>query len=424
MSLKAIVPLATVPDTDRMRETADLQLDSIFFGKLPLEIRDIIYAECWKASGLKQHILIQGGSLTHWPCTLASQGPDERLEELRRIVQVQEVPLRSHTRALRLDDKWSARFSSPWHEHWGCEEDMRKNAFINVGTYQGRPSHPRRTLFLPILLSCKRMYLEARRSLYSSITLTFTDLAAAHAYLALSRDTVASQLRSLAFSLVLPFDTLHQHRLRSSPAEPAGSWAELCTALSNLVRFAALRDVTIRLGIASTFAGYTNSIDENKTGSIHELFRHDIDVNAWWQVRERWVLSAVRGMLARHLVLQLPRTEPTQRRPTWALPYSYPEYEDGVGSEGVPFRRLERYAALPPMRFRDDGRIEPRMDAPRCAAAPLFPITSNISPRKSWGRLGCAAARAWAKRRSRERMLGARRGVRELVAGFAPNSNR
>ncbi|OTA63332.1 hypothetical protein K449DRAFT_433440 [Hypoxylon sp. EC38] len=45
MSLKAIVPPATGPDIYRMRETADLQLGSIFFGKLPLEIREIIYAE-------------------------------------------------------------------------------------------------------------------------------------------------------------------------------------------------------------------------------------------------------------------------------------------------------------------------------------------------------------------------------------------
>ncbi|KAI0110678.1 hypothetical protein F4776DRAFT_667551 [Hypoxylon sp. NC0597] len=415
MSLKAVVPPATAPNTERMRETANAQLDSTFFGKLPLEIRDMIYAECWKASGLKQHIFIRGGSLTHWPCTLPSHEPDERLEELQRMVQVQEVPLRSRTRALRLDDKWAARFSSPWHEHWRCEEDMREKALDNVDTYQGHPSHTQRTLFLPILLTCKRMYLEARHSLYASVTLTFTDLAAAHACLALSPNTVASQLRSLAFSLVLPFDTLHQHRLRSSPAEPAGSWADLCTALSNLVRFAALRDVTIRLGLASASAsaGYTSSIGGRKTRSTHEIHHHDIDVNAWWQVREHWVLSAVRGMLARRLVLQLPRTGPTQRRPTWVLPYSYPEDGDRVESENVPFRRLERYAALPPMRFRNDGRVEPCMDAPRRATAPLFSITSDASSKEGWSRPGCAITRAWAKRRNREKMMGFVRARRE-----------
>ncbi|KAI1103817.1 hypothetical protein F4804DRAFT_332867 [Jackrogersella minutella] len=46
MSLKGVVIPSTAPDTARLRETADLQLGSTLFGRLPLEIRDIIYAEC------------------------------------------------------------------------------------------------------------------------------------------------------------------------------------------------------------------------------------------------------------------------------------------------------------------------------------------------------------------------------------------
>ncbi|KAI0832254.1 hypothetical protein F5Y06DRAFT_290390 [Hypoxylon sp. FL0890] len=422
MSLKTAVPPATAPDSGRMRATANLQLGSSLFGKLPLEIRDMIYSECWKVSGLKQHVFIRGSSLTHWPCTLASDEADERLEELQRMVQIQEVPPRSRTRALLLDEKWAARFSSPWYDHWCCEEDMKEKMFHNDGTYQGHPSHSRRTLFLPILLVCKRTYLEAHHSLYASVTLTFTDLAAAHACLALSPSTVASQLRSLAFSLVLPFDMLHQHHLRPSSAEPAGPWADICTTLSNLVRFAALRDVTIRLGLASNSAGNAYGLDGRKTGMVREINCQDLDVNAWGQVRERWVLSAVRGMLARRLVLQLPRTEPTQR-PTWVRPHSYPE-NNGAESESVPFRRLERYAALPPMLFRKDGRVEPRMDAPRRPSAPLFSITIDDSSEGHWGQPDRSIAGDGVRGRIRVRTTGFRqtkRAMRKLVAGIKLN---
>lgn len=85
-------------------------------------------------------------------------------------------------------------------------------------------------------------------------------------------------------SLTVPYEQLHRHRTNDyvgchSPAPHC--WAELCGALSNLVRFAALRAVSLRLDVA------------------------DAD-RFWWEVRERWVLSAVRGRLARCLVLQLP----------------------------------------------------------------------------------------------------------------------
>ncbi|KAI1413932.1 hypothetical protein F5Y13DRAFT_160350 [Hypoxylon sp. FL1857] len=424
MSLKTVVSPATAPDSGRMRETANLQLGSTLFGKLPLELRDMIYSECWKASGLKQHVFIRHGSLTHWPCILASHEADARLEELQRMVQVQEVPPGSRTRTLILDDKWAARFSSPWHEHWRCEEEMKEKVFDDDGTFKGHPSRPRRTLFLPILMACKRTYLEARHSLYASLTLVFTDATAAHACLALSPSTVSAQLHSLDFSLVLPSDTLHQHRLRPSPAEPAGPWADLCTRLSDLVRFAALRDVTIRLGLPSTSACNAHGVDRRKTGCVHEIYPRDLDVNTWLQVRERWAMSAIRGMLARHLVVQLPRTEPTQRRPTWVRPYSYPENEDETEGESVPFRRLERYAALPPMRFRSDGRVEPRMDAPRRSTAPLFSITLGDASEGDLGHPRYAGVRGRAKGRNRLKATGflkARRGVRKLMAGLKPN---
>lgn len=272
-------------------------------------------------------------------------------------------------------------------------------------------------------------YLEARPSLYANITLTFTDLPAAHAFLALSPTTTAAQLHSLAFSLVLPFETLHQHRLRPCPAT-AGPWAALCTALSDLVRFANLRDVTMRLGLASSSAthyvdrhgskgsgkgssdGGGRSGDEHDTEGGAEVNARIIETRPWQEVRERWALSAVRGMLARRLVLQLPRAEATHRRPEWVTPYNYPEEDCEGGDSGdgkggyIPFRRLERYPALPPMQFRGDGRVEARVDACRKVPdRPVFPISS--------------AERDGGGEETRETSLWkVRSGVKGLVAGL------
>ena len=153
-------------------------------------------------------------------------------------------------------------------------------------------------------------YVEALHSLYASVTLVFTDLATAHRALVVSPTPVVPLVRSLQFSLALPFDTLHQHRYDSCPPSEPGTWAELCTKLSDLVRFDSLRQVALRLDLA--------------------------DDRFWWQVRERWVLSAIRGMLARRLTVQLPELEVDVE---WLRPYQYTKEDE------TPFQ-LERYPRL------------------------------------------------------------------------------
>ncbi|KAI0880567.1 uncharacterized protein GGS22DRAFT_83092 [Annulohypoxylon maeteangense] len=356
MSLTKIV---TPPDTARMRETANPQSGSILFGGLPLEIRDMIYVECWKVSGLNQHIFIRAGRLTHWPCALSSDEVDERPDELQRMLEAQETQRRSRTRSLKLDDKWTRRFSSPWHNHWRCEEEMEM--MTNERTGLDHLPRPNRTLFLPILLACKRTYLESRPSLYAMITPIFTSLPAAHAFSTLSPKTVSSQLHSLSFSLALPIETLHQHHQQTHPTDPPGPWADLCTHLSNLVRFAALRDVTLRLAVSATdtTTDYINRRNDD-TDSIIKVAIGPTwrDLPSWPSVRERWALSAVRGLLARRLVVQLPLVTPTYRYPEWVRQFQYLEDD----ARGVPFRRLERYTALPAMRLRKDVGIGSRGD--------------------------------------------------------------
>ncbi|KAI0892048.1 hypothetical protein F4806DRAFT_500417 [Annulohypoxylon nitens] len=397
MSLKGTITPATAPNTAYMRETANPQLGSTLFGRLPLEIRDMIYAECWKASGLRQHVFLRDGRLTHWPCTLASDETDERLEELQRMIEVQGTQPRSRTRSLVLHGKWARRFSSPWHNHWQCEEEMEESMANNEGTHS-------RTLFLPILLTCKRTYLESRSSLYASLTPIFTDLSSAHALLSLSPTTISSHLRSLSLSLALPVATLHQHHLKAHTTDPPDPWAGLCTALSNLARFNALQDVVLRLAVddsdPGTHTGYGADADE--TGRLAKLSLDPprADTPSWPDVRERWALAAVRGLLARRMTVWLPRVAPTYTYPEWMRAYLYLEdEEEGGRGRGVPFRRLERYEALPPMRRRGDGRVEPRMDRPR-------EVGSILRGRSEDRGKGEEATRLQKTRRSVRRLVG------------------
>ncbi|OTB03876.1 hypothetical protein M426DRAFT_12169 [Hypoxylon sp. CI-4A] len=427
MSPHAVVTPATAPDPRRMRQTADAQMQSDFFGRLPLEIRDMIYAACWEASGPRQHVFLRQGLLAHSPCALAADGEtDARLEELRRMFYAQESPRRARTRSFALDEVWAARFASPWLEHWRCEEVMKG---VTVDDDGGACSG--RTLFLPVLLACKRTYLEARHSLYASTTFIFTDLPTSHAFLALPPSTT-SHLHSLSYSLSLPLETLLQHRLRPTPASPAGPWADLCTKLSDLVRFGALRDVTIRLGLLSLPLPPPPDDDNNDNPS-----HPDADARAWWQVRERWALSAVRGMMARRLVVQLPRAETARRCPGWARVYNYPDDMDndddddagggggggggdgdgndntgdgnGNGNRGVPFRRLERYAALPPMRFCEDRRVETHMDAPCSGSSSALCSVGSVS--------GVSVGGKAKKDRGGTVLRRVRKGVKEWVGG-------
>ncbi|KAI1103818.1 hypothetical protein F4804DRAFT_213790 [Jackrogersella minutella] len=191
--------------------------------------------------------------------------------------------------------------------------------------------------FLPILLACKRTaqlykhahifngYLEARVSLYASITLTF-----------------------------------HGPRRRPCVSATIPLFSIISTPISYLLISAALRYTTLApianfsyqnprpLGRPMYEALEPCAFRGSKGGDNgHEIHVGDLDVMAWWQVRKYWILSTVRGMLARCLVLQLPRKEVMQRYPEWMRRYNYPLKGSDNQSENIPFLQLERYGALP-----------------------------------------------------------------------------
>lgn len=141
----------------------DLQLRSSFFGKLPAEIRQQIYDECWLASGPQQHVLLRqgrhsplGGGLTHFPCCKTPGDESEMLSEHDGIVENQRQS-RSRSSAFLVDETWLSRFSSPWLDHWRCEEALREEDLVRDFERSSGVTPRQRTLFLPMLLCCRRM---------------------------------------------------------------------------------------------------------------------------------------------------------------------------------------------------------------------------------------------------------------------------
>lgn len=122
------------------------QLQSDLFSRIPREIRDMIYVQLWEVSGPRQHVFEHEAGLTHWPCLLNDEEEDTRNKNFEALWHEQQG---KHPQSMVHHATWARRMSSTWHEHWRCEEAM-----IDAKA-EGKKTQ---ALFLPSLLTCKRMY--------------------------------------------------------------------------------------------------------------------------------------------------------------------------------------------------------------------------------------------------------------------------
>lgn len=137
------------------RESATVgQLHTGFFGKLPEEIREMVYQELWRAAGLGQHIIRTQAGYAHSRClfrrpgTTPADGDDPWEFNWMAPDARGPVPL------------WYKREMSTWCDHWKCEE-AREEREIWRDIARGRTCHcvhvDTWTAFLPMLMTCKRM---------------------------------------------------------------------------------------------------------------------------------------------------------------------------------------------------------------------------------------------------------------------------
>ncbi|KAK0643383.1 hypothetical protein B0T16DRAFT_333823 [Cercophora newfieldiana] len=149
------------PDRDAFAATANSQIDSPFFARLPPEIRELIYIEFWRNDGvgsLRQHILWRDGRPTRVPCVTDPLAKDIRFTKFNN------ADPGSYERSA-----WHHRLTTSWSLHWACEE-----------AHLARVDIPKSS-FLPVLLSCKRM--QSVSSIYDNVIIVFTHLLHADEFL-------------------------------------------------------------------------------------------------------------------------------------------------------------------------------------------------------------------------------------------------
>ncbi|KAK0721589.1 hypothetical protein B0T26DRAFT_699773 [Lasiosphaeria miniovina] len=204
------------PDYDAYAASANRQSGSRLFKALPAEVRQLIYVECWRASGLRQHVFrrktplppvlrdregrlvrpevdpyqAEEGLWTRASCTTDPCADDVRWPRFCRARPGQSADA----------SMWAARLRSDWCLHWACEEEdtghvdhyrrqnrlsrmLQQDLFWNTPAVhrhyereieEAPPSDPparRWAGFLPVMLTCKQMCVTPYFSLCTKLTL-------------------------------------------------------------------------------------------------------------------------------------------------------------------------------------------------------------------------------------------------------------
>lgn len=132
--------------TSSLVATAQPQLSSSFFSKLPPEIRQQIYRELFNLYSLSWHVHTVGGrTLPVFSCNTAPDEHDPRYEKFQTT--------RGHETM-----RWESRMRSPFNFHWKCAETaaaklplIDRNRYLSTDLVKMKMEVP-----VPLLV-CKRM---------------------------------------------------------------------------------------------------------------------------------------------------------------------------------------------------------------------------------------------------------------------------
>lgn len=154
--------------------SAASQIQSSFVNRLPREIRNAIYLELWRSSGLRQHIILHGPwddqHFCRWRCSKEFEVQDELqqdIEDLRIQLQVtmgEDLTKYQHERV----SLYCRRLQSPWMNHWLCGEQAYEKhgleavwgdttSTLKCWKEDGNIEQVRRwsSPYIPMLLSCR-----------------------------------------------------------------------------------------------------------------------------------------------------------------------------------------------------------------------------------------------------------------------------
>jgi hypothetical protein len=106
----------------------------------------MIYAGFWEASGSRQHVFKHETRLSHYPCITPQDTEDTRNKDFEELWHRRQA---ENPGSVVRDAVWARRMSSTWNDHWRCEEAMLDSETLRC--------EKGCSLFLPVLLACRRM---------------------------------------------------------------------------------------------------------------------------------------------------------------------------------------------------------------------------------------------------------------------------
>ncbi|EGS21366.1 uncharacterized protein CTHT_0032210 [Thermochaetoides thermophila DSM 1495] len=205
-------PVKHVP-IDELQRSVDSQDTSLFFTKLPIELRLKIYREVWAdflksrlpipghpGTGFRLHIHSTekaGSPFTHTRCKVQLENPGALMTAHGPDLLVFSGESQEHLPASYWSE-WITKLH--WGRHWAC----RKQNYRCLKT-EAAP-------FLPLWLSCKRIYLEAAPAFFEETTIVFTSSPELLRFINPMNTPINpffSHIRSLELSIFNPYDLLY-----------------------------------------------------------------------------------------------------------------------------------------------------------------------------------------------------------------------
>ncbi|KAK3988242.1 hypothetical protein QBC44DRAFT_329739 [Cladorrhinum sp. PSN332] len=226
----ALVPVREI-SREEMQTTQDNQDTSAFFARLPLEIRQQIYREVWKkylkpvrmvpsnpGTDLRIHLYTDDSSASvktfrHTRCHVHPCDPHHEDTLYASTPWLHDLDINpDHPAPGWFWYAWVLRVH--WGKHWKCQHVVQRRWDPRTGTTKDAPKSP----FLPVFLTCKRMYSEAITSFFANVTPIFTCSKDAQRFFMDKPHPYLSAVRCVELSLANNNDNLYLSNIWRDPA--------------------------------------------------------------------------------------------------------------------------------------------------------------------------------------------------------------
>ncbi|KAF4455967.1 hypothetical protein F53441_1834 [Fusarium austroafricanum] len=199
------------PEPEAIASRAQPQPDSGLV-KLPSEIKEIIFQLLWEDAGTFQHLILRWGRVVRMACVTDVTGRDEIRDECAKL-----------TRSSIENQVLWKRLASTWGVHWKCQELYQSSSTMN----RAAGLSP----FLPLLLSCRQLYVDARASIYRNITFCIHDLDTLHSLKVYRPSLLLNNIQHLQLTLRLPLPNWREPTPSQGQKTGMARYRECCQAL-------------------------------------------------------------------------------------------------------------------------------------------------------------------------------------------------